>query len=164
MENRFPSTKLQRATIFKTMPRPSIIASLITASVVALCCIFMLNTPSSNRNRYQGPEFDLRRLLIEELESLSQDGANGDCIAAYKVGRYHMYYSLDEEKAIVFFRIATRCPNANAHASLISILAGKSEYDSEVDKILSELIKMDPQAGESASVHVSHLRLERTQR
>jgi hypothetical protein len=137
---------------------------LIAVAVVALCCLFLSNTPSKTRDRYQGPDFELRRLSIEELEALSRDAKNGDCSAAYKVGQHHMYYSLDHEKAIVFYRIATKCPNANAHASLISILAGKPEYDAEVDKILSELTKIDPRTGESASVHVSHLRLARSQR
>lgn len=65
-----------------------------------------------------------------------------------------MYYSLDNAKTVLFFRLASKCPNANAHASLISLLASKPEFDDEVDNILSNLRKLDPLMGESAAVEV----------
>jgi hypothetical protein len=134
---------------------------LALAVAVGLCLLF--SSSEKSQEAYRGPEFDLRVLTPEELATLSSNGLDGDCIAAYKVARYHMFYSLDVAQATTFFRLASKCPNANAHASLISLLISKPECDAEVDKLLADLRKLDPQMAEGTAVEISLRRQARNQ-
>jgi hypothetical protein len=138
------------------------LVAVIAVAAVAICFTFLFGVSKKTQDRYRGPEFDLRRLTPTELSTLSRDALSGNCFAAYKVARHHMYYSLDDARAILFFRLAAKCPNANAYASLISLLASNPDFDAEVDKDLSELIKIDPQMGYGASVEITLRRSART--
>jgi hypothetical protein len=145
----------------KLINNARMIAVVVAVATVAAYCVLLFGLSGKAQETYQGPEFNLRRLTPVELKTLSHLASSGDCIAAYKVARHHMYYSLDDAQAIIFFRLASKCPNANAHASLISLLASKPAFDEEVDKILSELRTLDPLMGENASIEISHRRQAR---
>lgn len=127
----------------------------LAVSAVAVGLVYLITLPDKGKDAYRGPQFDLRKLTPAELTTLGSKGLGGDCIAAYKVARHHMFYSLDEAQAVIFFRLASKCPNANAHASLISLLVSKPAFDAEVDKSLAELRKLDPRMAEDASVEIS---------
>lgn len=134
----------------------------ITTFAIAGGLFFLYGNFEKGNETYSGPEFALRKLTATELAAFSSKGLSGDCIAAYKVGRHHMFYTFDEAQAVRFFRIASKCPNANAHASLISLLVGKSESDAEVDESLLALGKLDPKMAEAASVEIALRRKQRS--
>ena len=145
----------------KSITRSKTLIAGVAILGIVVFAAFLSSFSGETKETYIGPEFDLRRLMPAELKTLGQKGLGGDCIAAYKVARYHMFYSLDEAQAIIFFRIASKCPNANAHASLISLLVSKPEYDAEVDRLLGALRKLDIKMAQEASVAISHQRSAR---
>jgi hypothetical protein len=136
----------------------------LAVAAIALCLTVLFVVSKKPQETFRGPEFDLRPLATPELAELSRNALNGVCSAAYKVARYHMYFSLDMERAILFFRLATKCPNANAYASLITLLNSKPDFDSEVDRALSELRKIDPRKGDAALVEITVRRNARAQK
>jgi len=79
----------------------------------------------------------------------------GNCDAAYKLGRHHIFFSLNTKEAIRWYRLAAKCPNANAKGELVGILMHFGTADAEVDKLLLEIEQLDPEAaeGERAAVH-----------
>jgi hypothetical protein len=139
------------------------VVALAAVSAVAVGAVFLLNLSGNTEENNNVAELGLRRLTATELSTLSREGLRGDCIAAYKVARHHLYYSFDEAQATHFFRLASKCPNADAHAGLITLLAGKPEFDAEVDESLVELGKLDPRMAKEAAVEVSLRRRERSQ-
>lgn len=123
------------------------------------------STPSKGK----GGRFSGHGASGDWRDSVTKEPAQaGQGAAAYKVARHHLAYplddySLDEAQAIIFLRLATKCPNANAYTGLISLLAAKPAHDAEVDNLLRELAKLDPRKAGEAKVHVSIKRLERSQ-
>jgi hypothetical protein len=63
-------------------------------------------------------------------------------------------------EAETYYRIAARCPNANALAGLINVLR-KPEHDAEIDELLVSLRELDPKMGKDASEDVELRRAER---
>lgn len=108
-----------------------------------------------DRQVYAGKEFELRKLSEIEIAGLKSNSEKGDCVSAYKLGRYHMFFSFDQAQAIRYFRIASTCPNANAMSSLISLLINDPNFDSEVDQLLKKIRKLDITMAESAEIEVS---------
>jgi TPR repeat protein len=103
---------------------------------------------------------DAYGLTTKELASLSRQAENGDSKAAYKVGRHHMYVSLDYLKAEKYFRLAAISPNVDAKLALITVLRGQ-QHDIEVDLILLSLKELDEQAWHDASEEVARIRTSR---
>ena len=79
---------------------------------------------------------------------LATAALNGDCEAAYKLGRHHTFFSLNSQEAIRWYRLAAKCPHANAKGELIGILMHFEAEDAEVDRLLSELELLDPKSAE----------------
>lgn len=90
----------------------------------------------------------------------SPHAENGDCDAAYKVGRHHMYVSLDYINAEKYFRLAANCANVDAKLALITVLRGQ-HHDIEVDSILLSLKEVDEKAWAGASKEVVRIRTSR---
>jgi hypothetical protein len=147
----------------KNFKRSRIVAT-VAISALAVGCVFFFNSFNKKPQDYDGDEFNLRRLGPVELSLLSREGLNGNCASAYKVAQHHMYYSLDEVQATKFYRLAARCPNPNAEASLITLLAGNQAFDAEVDASLAKLKKLDPKLAEGASIEIIIRRGERRAR
>jgi hypothetical protein len=101
------------------------------------------------------------QLTLQELSMLRIESAKGSCAAAYRVAQYHLYSSLDMQQAEKYYRLAARCPNADALAGLITVLQ-KPEDDPELEEIIVSLRKLDPKMGESASIEVANRRAYRT--
>ncbi len=90
-----------------------------------------------------------------EIHILSFEAIRGDCGAAYRVRRHHLYVSLNYKKATKCFRIAAACvsPNSNAIAGLITVLR-RPEDDVEVDNLISTLKRINPRYGADAQTEV----------
>ncbi|MBZ2206369.1 hypothetical protein [Massilia soli] len=114
------------------------------------------SSQSTNESRPQ-----VRELDTNELSILSAKGLKGNCISAYQVGLHHLYFSLDDHLAVTFFRIAAKCKNPDAYASLITLLAGRQEFDEEVDQALTTLAKIDPELAKRAETEIGLRRDER---
>jgi TPR repeat protein len=100
-------------------------------------------------------------LTIQELSRLNSPAEKGDCDAAYRIGRHHMYVSLDYVNAEKYFRLAARCENVEAKLSLITLLRGQ-QNDNEVDSILLSLKEIDKQAWRDATREVARIRTSRS--
>lgn len=136
--------------------------SILILTVVFVAISF---TFQSLRKRDEGQRHGnhVYSLNPQDLSSLSRHAENGDCDAAYKVGRHHMYVSLDYVKAEKYFRIAANCANVDAKLSLINVLRGQ-QHDTEVDSILLSLKGLDEQAWTDASNEVARIRKSRINR
>lgn len=99
-------------------------------------------------------------LSPQEIAELAEKANRGDCDAAYKIGRHHLYVSLDYAAAEKFFRLAAVCPNVEAKLGLITVLRGP-EHDAEVDAIARSLKDLDKKAWEDASKEVTNRRTYR---
>lgn len=85
----------------------------------------------------------------------------GNCEAAYKLGRHHVFFSLDANQAIRWYRLAAKCPHAAAKGELLGILMHFQAQDTEVDRLLSEIAELDPKAAEDDRAAVESVRKSR---
>jgi hypothetical protein len=75
-----------------------------------------------------------------------------------------MFFSMDETSAERYYRLASgaKCSNPNAMAHLISLLEWRSDYDVEVDELVSRIGKLDRKLGDAAAMEVVLTRKQRT--
>lgn len=94
-------------------------------------------------------EFNLAPREVMDLEVRAR---NGDCQAAYQLGRYHSNFTLKSEEAIRWFRQAVKCPETNPKLELIALLMGDKEpqHKAEIEKLIQEINKTDPSAAKRA--------------
>lgn len=85
----------------------------------------------------------------------------GDCEAAYKLGRHHLFFSLNTNEAIRWYRLAVKCPHAAAKGELIMVLMHFEAEDAEVDRLLAEIAKLDPKAAAYDRASVESVRRAR---
>jgi hypothetical protein len=134
-------------------------------SAIALTCIcgayLALAIATQTPHDFLDKEYQLRKLEPAELSIISNQGRKGDCGAAYRVARHHLYYTLNDDAAEIFLRIAAKCQNPFALAHLASLLTDKPAFDGEVDRILVRLKKLDLKMGEEAAVQIAMRRGER---
>ena len=83
----------------------------------------------------------------------------GDCAAAYKLGRHHVFTTLNTTEAITWYRLAAKCPNAAAKGELVAILMHFENEDAEVDGLLAEIEAIDPKAAKNDRAAVYEVRL-----
>lgn len=102
-------------------------------------------------------------LTSMDLTILVPRAENGDCDAAYRVGRHHLYVSLDYVLAEKFLRIASVCPNVDAKLGLVTVLR-QPEHDAEVDRILHSIEELDKQAWHDATIEVARRKGYRKQK
>ena len=94
--------------------------------------------------------FDLSE---EELKKQKALASGGDCDAAYKLGNYYAFVLNDFNASLPWLRQAARCPNANAKADLVYLLLKldkKKVFDDEIEQLIADLEKVDPQQAENA--------------
>jgi hypothetical protein len=99
----------------------------------------------------------------EELSELGSESEKGNCAAAYKMARYHLYSSLETRQAEKYYRLASKCQGADALVGLITVLR-KPENDAEIDELSASLKKIDPEKARAASDEVALRRAERASR
>lgn len=130
----------------------------LTAFVLILCTIYFdeWKLPRNQEISVQRP-FDLSDSTISKLDA---EANNGNCESAYKLGRYHVYSSLDLLQGEKYFRLAARCQDADALVGLITVLR-KPENDAELEKLVALLTQVDPEKGKSAAEEVALRREER---
>jgi hypothetical protein len=129
--------------------------------LIALIGVVLFTHYRSRSDSFRGPEFALRKLESAELASFASKAMKGDCRSAYKVARHHLYYSLDHKQALIFFRIAATCRNANAFAHLADLLTDDPTADGEVDALLTSLEELDPVSADDTRIHISMRRAAR---
>lgn len=100
-------------------------------------------------------------LSLQNISSLDAEVQNGNCASAYKLGRYHLYSSLDLQQAEKYFRLGVKCQDADALVGLITVLR-KPENDAEIDKLIIQLKHVDFEKGKSATEEVALRREERS--
>lgn len=94
-------------------------------------------------------EYDLSEKEFEEVRELA---IAGDCIAAYKLAKFHSNVTLKSAEAIRWLRIAVKCPDTNPKIELVSMLSGDESPAaiSEIENLIAQIEKMDPVAAEYA--------------
>lgn len=100
-------------------------------------------------------------LTQREVSKLAVEAGKGNCAAAYRLAKYHLYSSLELPQAEKYFRLAAKCQDPDALVGLITILR-RPENDAEVDELVRTLKKIDRKKGDSASEEVALRRSERT--
>jgi hypothetical protein len=68
---------------------------------------------------------------------------------AQALGRHHVFFSLNTNEAIRWYRLAAKCPNANAKGELVGILMHFDTQDAEVDRLLLEIEQINPNAAQA---------------
>lgn len=104
------------------------------------------------------------RLDDSTYAQLATSARTGDCDAAYRLGRHHMFFSLNMEEAARWYRIAAKCPHSHAKGELVVVLMYDPRADKEVDRLLSELEQLDPEAAKGDRREVARVRATRDPR
>jgi hypothetical protein len=89
----------------------------------------------------------------EDLPKLKADARAGDCEAAFKIGQYHTFVTLDIAEAIVWMRMASPCKSIPAKETLVAFLLedeDQSKVSKEIDQLLEELQQLDEKAAKRA--------------
>jgi hypothetical protein len=107
-----------------------------------------------------GPAAATYQLSDRQLAQLESAALAGDCAAAERIGRHHLFFSLQEDEATKWYRLAAKCPNANAKAQLIALLMDYPKNSAEVDKLLEEISTIDSRIADEARVAVNLGKLE----
>lgn len=98
------------------------------------------------------------RLDDATYHRLAKAALAGDCDAAYRLGRHHAFYAVNRDEAVRWYRIAAKCPHADAKEELLGILMYTPEDDAEVDRLLSEIEQINPKMAESDRESVAAMR------
>ncbi len=143
----------------KLISRNSIVLFVLSVTSVSGTLSYILRY---SKNSDQGPLHGNQAyaLVTTELTRLSLLGERGDCDAAYKVGRHHLYVSLDHTNAEKYYRIAASCPNVAAKMALVTVLRTQ-KHDDEVDAILISIKNLNERAWEDTSSEVNRIRATR---
>ena len=88
-----------------------------------------------------------------DMPKLKADARAGDCEAAFKIGQYHTFVTLDIAEAIVWMRLASPCKSVPAKETLVAFLledSDQSKVSGEIDQLLQELQQLDEKAAKRA--------------
>jgi hypothetical protein len=135
-----------------------VVISLILLTTIGL----FLNLFVHDEVRVEDSPAGKYRIAEPEYSSLAKLAQSGNCEAAYKLGRHHVFFTSNTTEAIRWYRLASKCPHANAKGELISILMHFDTDDAEVDRLLSEIDAIDPAAAETDRVAVKSARALRS--
>lgn len=92
-----------------------------------------------------------------DLPKLKAAARAGDCEAAFKIGQYHTFVTLDIAEAIVWMRLASPCKSVPAKETLVAFLLeddDQSKVSKEIDQLLEDLQQLDEKAAKRASDQV----------
>ena len=106
------------------------------------------------------PPFGAERYRLDAAtyHRLVKAAEAGDCDAAYHVARHYVFYAVDRNEAIRWYRIAAKCPHADAKDELLNLLVYTAADDAEVDRLLSELELIDPKMAKHDRESVAAMR------
>ncbi len=85
-------------------------------------------------------------LSAQQLKQQEDLARNGNCDAALKVSHYYSFGQHKLAKALLWLRLAARCPNANAKAELVYMLLQQPrqvDVANEIDRLVAELKPID---------------------
>ncbi|WP_338847471.1 hypothetical protein V8J88_02000 [Massilia sp. W12] len=102
-----------------------------------------------------------------EMQSLIKKANNGDCNAAYRIGRHYSFFTVQFDDAIKWFRLAAQCPLVAPKEELISLLLymeNQPGVSDEIDKLLEEIREIDPNAALKSEAAVIFTRKEYQQK
>ena len=130
-------------------------AKIVVVSLVlgaAIAGMFMYRSMSFEQGANHAVSFGAQAYRLDDrtyarLATLAQ---GGDCEAAYKVARHHVFFTSNRDEAKKWYRIAAKCPHANAKDELANLLMYTPEDDAEVERLLSELERLDPKKARSS--------------
>ncbi|MES2757631.1 MAG: hypothetical protein V4693_09685 [Pseudomonadota bacterium] len=142
--------------------RASLLRGTALALAAAVCLSFIVIWTSKTSESI--PAAATFKLSGPQLNKLARLAKGGDCTAAERVGRHYLFFSLDYDRAVQWYRLAAKCPNVNAKTQLIALLTYYPQNLLEVDKLLLEIAAIDSQAADDARESVDLSRQEADRR
>lgn len=143
------------------MKTKMLILILVLGAAVAVSLAYRF-TPAKQRANEAAPSgADVFRIDAAIYDRVARAAEAGDCDAAFTLARHHAFYTEKYDDAIRWYRIAAKCPHVGAKGELLSMLRFNPKDDAEVDRLLSEIEKLDPQAAESDRQAVAMARIDR---
>jgi hypothetical protein len=99
-------------------------------------------------------------LSENEINTFQSAARSGSCEAANRLARYHLNITLRTDQAIYWYRLGRHCLDVNAKMELIGLLMDSKDRDviNEVDDILLEIDKIDPQESRRAKDAIGEAR------
>jgi hypothetical protein len=137
---------------------------LILTASVCLVAVLTLSINFGNRKRVARIEDSPAgsfRIAEPAYTRLANEAQSGDCQAAYRLARHHIFFTLNTNEAVRWYRLASKCPYAPAKGELAGILMHFDSYDAEVDRLLSEIEELDLKAAEKDRAAVKSVRASR---
>lgn len=87
------------------------------------------------------------RISDNEMEAVRVAALAGNCPAAYRLARHFSFFILDFDSAVVWLRVAAKCPDTNAKSELVYTLLGTknpSDHLQEIERLIQEIQAIDP--------------------
>jgi hypothetical protein len=119
-------------------------------AIVSILLVWYLAKNMRGDAREQVPAAGVYELSDSQMDALEAAALRGDCAAAERIGRHHLYFSRQYSDATKWYRLAARCPDVNAKTQLIALLKDYPQYWVEVDRLVQEIAHLDPQMAAKA--------------
>ena len=132
------------------MKTKSPVLSLILGAAIAALLVYRLKPVEPPANEAVSFGAEAYRLDDRTYARLAMLAQRGECEAAYKVARHHVFFTSNVDEAKKWYRIAAKCPLADAKDELANLLMYTPEDDAEVEKLLSEIELIDPKMAKSS--------------
>ncbi|WP_426177060.1 hypothetical protein [Massilia sp. TWR1-2-2] len=130
----------------------------IASSVLIATLGIFVNISTQDKVRVEDSPAGKYRIEEPVYGGLAKAAQSGDCKAAYRLGRHHVFATRNTNEAIRWYRLASKCPHADAKGELVSILMHFDTADAEVDRLLSEIQTINPEAAETDRAAVESVR------
>ena len=140
------------------MKTKTLILALILAAAFVAALAYRFKSAEQQANEAAPSGADAFRIDDAIYDRLARAGKAGDCDAAFTLARHHAFATAKYDEARQWYRIAAKCPHLAAKEELLSMLLDYSEHDREVDRLLSEIERLDPKVAESDREAVAYTR------
>ena len=127
-----------------------LVLSLVLGAAIAGMVVYRFKSVEQRANEAVSFGAEAYRLDVPIYARLARLAQGGDCEAAYKVARHHVFFTSNVDEAKKWYRIAAKCPLADAKDELANLLMYTPEDDAEVERLLSELERLDPKKAGSS--------------
>lgn len=104
---------------------------------------------------------DVFKIPSNEVDEYQKRATNGDCQAAIRLTRYHMYLTLHYDDALKWAHMAAKCPQLEPKELLITLLyqsQDQSQTVTEIDKLILEIQEIDPKRAIEIKEQVRHMK------
>lgn len=122
----------------------------ILSAAIAITLVYGWKSVGGRTNEPVSFGAEAYRLDDRSYARLARLAQGGDCDAAYKVARHHVFFTSNRDEAKKWYRIAVKCPHVDAKDELANLLMYTPEDDAEVERLLSELDRLDPKKARSS--------------